>query len=182
MIQKSKFFIIIALLILNVILGWNLYDEYKKNEQYERDMLTNYFEYQRMIYGSLEGKLKNTESSKELAKNLKDAYAYARSSVFAIGNATPIGQHLYLPNSTSLLYLSSDGAKIIGDAMERAIDGNLSNDDIENLKKYNTWLEKFNQEVGFNYENYQSNDMKLIRENLQRFGEQYNKERMIISK
>lgn len=123
--------IIVVLIILNILTGWNLYKEHKANEKYERDRTINYLLNQKTIYGFLEESLKGTKPPLKVAKDIKIAFAFARSN----------GENFHLP--TSLYEFGMDGSMVIGEVIDNAIDGKLTSNDIDKLKGYNEWLEKF---------------------------------------
>ncbi len=155
--------IIVALIILNILTGWNLYKEHKANEKYERDRTINYLLNQKTIYGFLEESLKGTKPPLKVAKDIKIAYACC------------VGENYHLP--TSLYEFGMDGSMVMGEEFDNAIDGELTSNDIDKLKVYNEWLEKFLKEVDFDFNNYEANDMGVIKKNIIHFGEEYQEAR-----
>lgn len=144
--------ILIASLILNVLLMFFSYFQYKGKDSVKRDIIVRYLSNQHNIKDDLASVLKGKENRETVINSLTQAKGWLMENINYLGNTTVLADQTGLSKIEEAYYLNRKGYNIVNQAILSETNGSLTLQDIHNIEEYISNVDSYIKALNINFE------------------------------
>ena len=144
--------ILIVSLILNALLMFFSYSQYKDKDSVKRDIIIMYLSNQHNIKDDLSNVLKGKENRETVINSLTQAKGCFMENINYLGNANVLANQTALAKVEEAYLFNRKGYSIVNQAILSETNGNLTQQDICDIEEYLSNVDSYIKQLNINFD------------------------------